>query len=161
MSKVRRTGSKKPCLVSPEISPSKNNNGGFVGDPTFLLSLVLDSSSAVSKIAPMSVEKNKINAWISSQSQNCSSPLLLFVYMYTSLSLSSFRIRGVVLTNGVTTRKYPKPNKLPSVPGFSRFLFRIWIVILIGGIATRVNPRQVVAVRFVSFSDLIMRPKFI
>jgi len=34
-------------------------------------------------------------------------------------------------------------------------------VILIGGIATRVNPRQVVAVRFVSFSDLIMRPKFI
>jgi hypothetical protein len=47
------------------------------------------------------------------------------------------------------------------LPGFSCFLFRIWIVILIGGLATRVNPRRVVAVRFVSFSDLIMRPKFI
>jgi hypothetical protein len=67
----------------------------------------------------------------------------------------------VVLTNGVATRKYSKPNKLPSVSGFSYFLFRIWIVILIRGIATRVNPNQIVPVRFVSLSDLIMRPKFI
>jgi hypothetical protein len=91
MSKVRRIGSKKPCLVSPEISPSKNNNGGFVGDPTFLLSLVLDSSSAVSKIAPMSVEKNKINAWISSQSQNCAfaaSVIRLYIHV---LELVSFQ----------------------------------------------------------------------
>jgi hypothetical protein len=123
MSKVPRIGSKKPCLVSPESSPSKNNNGGFVGDPTFLLSsLILDSSSAVSQIAPMIVEKNKINASISSQSQNCASLLLLYVYIYTSLSLSPFSIRSVVLTNRVATRKYSKPNKLPSVPGSSCFL---------------------------------------
>jgi len=33
-------------------------------------------------------------------------------------------------------------------------------VILIAEIATRVNPNPIVAVRFVSISDLIMRPKF-
>jgi hypothetical protein len=67
----------------------------------------------------------------------------------------------VVLTNGVATRKYSKPNKLPTVPGFSCFLLGFGIVILIRGIATRVNPNQIVPVRFVSLSDLIMRPKFI
>ncbi len=55
--KVCDIGSKKPCLVSPENSPRKNNNGVFVGDTTmrFLsmnLSMNLYSSFELSKENP-------------------------------------------------------------------------------------------------------------